>query len=49
MRLYLSAEELTQLSEDLRALVMERYADRRTERPPGTERVEILSLSYRTP
>jgi DNA-binding transcriptional ArsR family regulator len=49
MRLYLSAGELTQLSEDLRNLVMERYADRRTERPPGTERVEILSLSYRTP
>ena len=49
MRLYLSAQELTQLSEDLRALVMERYADRRTERPPGTERVEILTMAYRAP
>jgi predicted ArsR family transcriptional regulator len=49
MRLYLSAEELGQLSDDLRTLVMERYAERRTERPPGTERVEILTLGYRTP
>jgi predicted ArsR family transcriptional regulator len=49
MRLYLSADELRQLSEDLRNLVMERYADRRTERPAGTERVEILALAYRTP
>jgi DNA-binding transcriptional ArsR family regulator len=49
VRLYLSAEELTRLNEDLRALIMERYADRRTERPPGTERVELLALGYRAP
>jgi DNA-binding transcriptional ArsR family regulator len=49
MRLYLTPDELAQLDADLMELMMERFADRRTQRPPGTERVEILTMAYRTP
>jgi predicted ArsR family transcriptional regulator len=49
MRLYLTPDELQALQQDLRAVLFERFGDRRTERPPGTERVEILTLGYRTP
>ena len=49
MRFYLSADELAELSEELIQLMLERFGDRRTERPPGTERVEILTLTYRVP
>src|SRR3954451_13490529 len=49
MRLYLSAQELADIGDALRSLIMARYAERRSERPPGTERVEIVTLAYRTP
>jgi DNA-binding transcriptional ArsR family regulator len=49
MRLYLTADELAQLDADMLDLIMERFGDRRTHRPPGTERVEILTMGYRTP
>jgi DNA-binding transcriptional ArsR family regulator len=48
-RFYLSADELAQLDADMLDLMMERFGDRRSHRPPGTERVEILTLAYRTP
>ena len=49
MRFYLTPDELSQLDSDLLELMMERFGDRRTQRPPGTERVEILTMAYRTP
>jgi hypothetical protein len=49
MRLYLTPDELAQLDADLLNLMMERFAERRTHQPPGTERVEILTMAYRTP
>ena len=49
MRFYLTPEELAQLDLDVVNLMMERFADRRGHRPPGTERVEILTMAYRTP
>jgi len=49
LRFYLTPDELSQLDRDLLELMMERFADRRTQRPPGTERVEILTMAYRTP
>jgi DNA-binding transcriptional ArsR family regulator len=49
MRLYLTPDELAAIQQDLRQAIFERFGDRRTERPPGTERVEILTLAYRTP
>ena len=49
VRLYLTPDELAQLDADVLDLMMERFAERRTHRPPGTERVEILTMGYRTP
>jgi DNA-binding transcriptional ArsR family regulator len=49
MRLNLTPAELAELDADIVSLMLERFGDRRTERPPGTERVEILMLGYRTP
>jgi DNA-binding transcriptional ArsR family regulator len=49
MRLYLTADEMAVLDEEIRTLLLTRFGDRRVERPPGTERVEILTLAYRTP
>jgi DNA-binding transcriptional ArsR family regulator len=49
MRLYLTAEELAGLEADFLRIMMERFGDRRSERPPGTERVEILTIGYRVP
>jgi len=34
---------------EMRTLLLTRFGDRRVEQPPGTERVEILTLAYRTP
>jgi DNA-binding transcriptional ArsR family regulator len=48
MRLYLTPDELAQLDADIVELMMERFAERRTHQPPGTERVEILTMAYRT-
>ena len=47
MRFYLTAEELAELDAQMVDFLLARHADRRTHRPPGTERVEILTLSYR--
>jgi DNA-binding transcriptional ArsR family regulator len=49
MRFYLTPDELAELDKDVLDLMMDRFADRRTHRPPGTERVEILTMAYRTP
>jgi DNA-binding transcriptional ArsR family regulator len=49
MRLYLTADELAALDAEMRALLLTRFGDRRVERPAGTERVEILTMAYRTP
>jgi DNA-binding transcriptional ArsR family regulator len=49
MRLYLTAEEFADLQAEFATMMLERYGDRRTERPPGTERVEILTVGYRVP
>ena len=49
MRFYLTPDELEQLDKDVLDLMMERFADRRLHQPPGTERVEILTMAYRTP
>jgi predicted ArsR family transcriptional regulator len=49
MRFYLTPDELSQLDKDLLELMMERFGDRRAHQPPGTERVEILTMAYRTP
>jgi DNA-binding transcriptional ArsR family regulator len=49
MRLYLTADELAELDAELTRVMLERFADRRAHRPPGTERVEILTLAYRAP
>jgi DNA-binding transcriptional ArsR family regulator len=49
MRFYLTPDELAQLDKDMLDLMMERFADRRAHRPPGTERVEILTMAYRIP
>jgi hypothetical protein len=48
-RLYLTPEELKVIDEELRTLLLTRFGDRRVEHPPGTERVEILTLAYRSP
>ena len=48
-RFYLTPDELAQLDKDVLDLMMERFADRRLHQPPGTERVEILTMAYRTP
>jgi DNA-binding transcriptional ArsR family regulator len=49
MRFYLTPDELAQLDADVLNLMLERFGDRRAHRPPGTERVEILTMAYRTP
>jgi DNA-binding transcriptional ArsR family regulator len=49
MRLYLSAQELADLQAEFVGIMLDRYGERRTERPPGTERVEILTIGYRVP
>jgi DNA-binding transcriptional ArsR family regulator len=49
MRLYLTADELAQLDADLLELIMERFGERRLHQPPGSERVEILTMAYRAP
>jgi hypothetical protein len=49
MRLYLSAQELAGLQAEFVGIMLDRYGERRTERPPGTERVEILTIGYRVP
>src|SRR4051812_18564309 len=49
MRLYLTAEELRALNEEILTLLLERHADRRTPspgQPPDAERVEILAVAY---
>ena len=50
MGLYLTAEELERVNEEIVELLFDRYADRRTpspDQPEGAERVEILTLAYR--
>jgi DNA-binding transcriptional ArsR family regulator len=48
-RLYLSPDEMRVIDDEMRTLLLTRFGDRRVERPPGTERVEILTLAYRSP
>jgi hypothetical protein len=50
MSFYVTPDELKALDEDILALLFERHADRRgpgADRPPGAERVEIITLAYR--
>jgi DNA-binding transcriptional ArsR family regulator len=50
MGLYLTPDELKALDDAILALLFERHGDRRgpaADRPPGAERVEILTLAYR--
>jgi predicted ArsR family transcriptional regulator len=50
MRLYLTAEEMKTLNDELVELLLGRFADRRgpaADHPEGAERVEILTLAYR--
>jgi DNA-binding transcriptional ArsR family regulator len=52
MRLYLTAEEMREINEELVKLLLERHQDRRApspDHPAGAERVEILTLAYRLP
>ena len=49
MRLYLTPDELAAIDAEMQRAMLERFADRRIERPPGTERVEILTMAYRVP
>src|SRR3954447_8326300 len=42
MRLYLTADELAGLEAEFLRVMNDRFGERRTERPPGAERVEIL-------
>jgi DNA-binding transcriptional ArsR family regulator len=49
MRLYLSADELADLEAEFLRVMNDRFGERRTQRPPGTERVEILTIGYRVP
>jgi DNA-binding transcriptional ArsR family regulator len=49
---YLTPNELKTLSEDVRTLIMERFADRRSgtgEHPADAERVELQFLTYLAP
>jgi DNA-binding transcriptional ArsR family regulator len=52
MRLYLTPEELKAVDEELVAILLGRFAERRQyseDLPEGAERVEILTLAYRLP
>ncbi len=50
-QLYLTPAELETLGEDIRTLIMSRFADRRSgtaDRPAGAERVELQYYAYRS-
>jgi DNA-binding transcriptional ArsR family regulator len=46
-RLYLSPDELAEIDREIRRLLLGRFGERRVHQPPGSERVEILTLAYR--